>query len=365
MEFCDLKSQYQRLKAEIDAGIQRVLDHGQYILGPEVAELEERLSAFTGAKYCISVANGTDALQIAQMALGIGPGDEVITPGFTYIATAETVAVLGAKPVYVDIDPRTYNLDPKLLEAAITRRTKAIIPVSLYGQCADMDAINAIAAQHGIPVIEDAAQSFGATYKGRKSCNLSTIACASFFPSKPLGCYGDGGAIFTNDDELAKVMRQIARHGQDRRYHHVRVGINSRLDTLQAAILLPKLVIFEEELAVRQQVAQTYTDLFCGADFIRATTLTPPYIEPHNTSAWAQYTIQVANREVLQEKLKHAGIPTAVHYPIPLNKQPAVADSSVRLPVGDAVAQHVISLPMHPYLTNDNITKVTESLLVE
>lgn len=248
MEFCDLKSQYQRLKAEIDAGIQCVLDHGQYILGPEVAELEEKLSSFTGAKYCISVANGTDALQIAQMALGIGPGDEVITPGFTYIATAETVALLGAKPVYVDIDPRTYNLDPALLEAAITPRTKAIIPVSLYGQCADMDAINAIAARHGIPVIEDAAQSFGATYKGRKSCNLSTLACASFFPSKPLGCYGDGGAIFTNDDELAKVIRQIARHGQDRRYHHIRVGVNSRLDTMQAAILLPKLAIFEEEV---------------------------------------------------------------------------------------------------------------------
>ena len=239
MEFIDLKSQYQRLKPQIDAAIQRVLDHGQFILGPEVAELEEKLVAYTGAKYCISVANGTDALQIALMALGVGPGDEVITPGFTYIATAETVALLGAKPVYVDVDARTYNLDPALLEASITPRTKAIIPVSLYGQCAEFDAINAIAARHGISVIEDAAQSFGASYKGRKSCNLSTIACASFFPSKPLGCYGDGGAIFTSDDELAKVIRQIARHGQDRRYHHVRVGVNSRLDTIQAAILLP------------------------------------------------------------------------------------------------------------------------------
>jgi UDP-2-acetamido-2-deoxy-ribo-hexuluronate aminotransferase len=238
------------------------------------------------------VANGTDALQIAQMALGIGPGDEVITPGFTYIATAETVALLGAKPVYVDIDPRTYNLDPALLEAAITPRTKAIIPVSLYGQCADFDAINAIAAKHGIPVIEDAAQSFGATYKGRKSCNLTTIACASFFPSKPLGCYGDGGAIFTNDDELAKVMRQIARHGQDRRYHHIRVGVNSRLDTLQAAILLPKLAIFDEELALRQQVAERYNALLNQAGIA-----TTPHIEAHNTSAWAQYTVQVQNRE--------------------------------------------------------------------
>lgn len=370
MDFIDLKTQYQRLKAEIDAGIQRVLQHGQYILGPEVAELEEKLAAFTGAKHCITVANGTDALQIAQMALGVGPGDEVITPGFTYIATAETVALLRAKPVYVDIDPRTYNLDPALLEAAITPRTKAIVPVSLYGQCADFDAINAIAAKHGIPVIEDAAQSFGATYKGRKSCNLSTIACASFFPSKPLGCYGDGGAIFTNDDELAKVMRQIARHGQDRRYHHIRVGVNSRLDTLQAAILLPKLAVLDEELAQRQRVADTYCTLLnnaglCGSEPPLANapeSIQLPYVEPHNTSAWAQYTAQVPNREALQEQLKQAGIPTAVHYPIPLNKQPAVADASVRLPVGDAVARRVISLPMHPYMGESSIEKVTSIL---
>ncbi len=246
IDFIDLKAQQNRIKDKIDAGIQSVLTHGQYILGPEVAELEEKLAAYAGVKYCITCANGTDALQIAQMAFGIGPGDEVITPGFTYIATAETVALLGAKPVYVDVNPKTYNLDVEKLEAAITPRTKAIIPVSLYGQCADFDAINAIAAKYGIPVIEDAAQSFGATYKGRKSCNLSTVACTSFFPSKPLGCYGDGGAIFTNDEELAKVIRQIARHGQDRRYHHIRVGVNSRLDTIQAAILLPKLEIFDD-----------------------------------------------------------------------------------------------------------------------
>lgn len=357
IEFIDLKSQYRRLKTEIDAGIQRVLDHGQYILGPEVAELEQKLAAYTGAKYCISVANGTDALQIAQMALGIGPGDEVITPGFTYIATAETVALLGARPVYVDIDPRTYNLDPAKLEAAITPRTKAIIPVSLYGQCADFDAINAIAQRHGIPVIEDAAQSFGATYKGRKSCNLSAIACASFFPSKPLGCYGDGGAIFTSDDELAKVMRQIARHGQDRRYHHVRVGVNSRLDTLQAAILLPKLAIFDEEIALRQQVAERYAKLLNEAG-IHST----PYIESHNTSVYAQYTIRVQNREALQEKLKAAGIPTAVHYPIPLNKQPAVADGEAQLPIGDEVARQVMSLPMSPGLTAADQVRVSEVL---
>jgi len=358
IDFIDLKTQQARIKDRIDAGIQRVLAHGQYILGPEVAELEEKLAAFVGAKYCITCANGTDALQIAQMALGIGPGDEVITPGFTYIATAETVALLGAKPVYVDIDPRTYNLDPQLLEAAITPRTRAIIPVSLYGQCADFDEINAIAAKYGIPVIEDAAQSFGATYKGKRSCNLTTIACTSFFPSKPLGCYGDGGAIFTNDQELAKVIRQIARHGQDRRYHHIRVGVNSRLDTLQAAILLPKLEIIAEEIELRNQVAQSYTMLF-NESGITST----PFIEEHNVSAWAQYTVRVKFREQVQKKLKDAGIPTAVHYPIPLNKQPAVADASKQLLIGDLVAEEVVSLPMHPYLSSHEINLVVSRLI--
>jgi len=357
IEFIDLQTQQARIKDKIDAGIQRVLAHGQYILGPEVAELEEKLAAFVGAKYCITCANGTDALQIAQMALGIGPGDEVITPGFTYIATAETVALLGAKPVYVDIDPRTYNLDPQLLEAAITPRTKAIIPVSLYGQCADFDAINAIAGKYGIPVIEDAAQSFGATYKGKRSCNLTTIACTSFFPSKPLGCYGDGGAIFTNDEDLAKVIRQIARHGQDRRYHHIRVGVNSRLDTLQAAVLLPKLEIFSAEIELRNQVAQSYTKLLNESGIT-----TTPFIEAHNTSAWAQYTIRVNDRDQVQQQLKEAGIPTAVHYPIPLNKQPAVADTNVCLPIGDKVAEQVMSLPMHPYMSEENIQRVVGSL---
>ncbi|MBA4287943.1 MAG: aminotransferase DegT [Pseudomonas sp.] len=356
IEFIDLKTQQALIREKIDAGIQHVLDHGQYILGPEVSELEEKLAAFVGAKYCISVANGTDALQIAQMALGIGPGDEVITPGFTYIATAETVALLGAKPVYVDVDPRTYNLDPQLLEAAITPRTKAIIPVSLYGQCADFDAINAIAARHGIPVIEDAAQSFGATYNNKRSCNLTTIACTSFFPSKPLGCYGDGGAIFTNDEELAKVLRQIARHGQDRRYHHIRVGVNSRLDTLQAAILLPKLEIFPRELELRELAARRYARLLGEAG------IAAPFVEAHNLSAWAQYTVQVAGRDEVQERLKVAGIPTAVHYPIPLNRQPAVKDEAAVLPVGDAIAQRVMSLPMHPYLDETDQAVVIKSL---
>lgn len=356
IEFIDLKAQQALIKEKIDAGIQRVLGHGQYILGPEVSELEEKLAAFVGAKYCISVANGTDALQIAQMALGIGPGDEVITPGFTYIATAETVALLGAKPVYVDVDPRTYNLDPALLEAAITPRTKAIIPVSLYGQCADFDVINAIAERHGIPVIEDAAQSFGATYKGKRSCNLTTIACTSFFPSKPLGCYGDGGAIFTNDGELAVVMRQIARHGQDRRYHHVRVGVNSRLDTLQAAILLPKLDIFEDELVQRQRVSARYAEalMLIGMD--------APYVEKHNSSAWAQFTVQVDSRDAVQEKLKALGVPTTVHYPIPLNRQPAVSDESACVPVGDRIACRVMSLPMHPYMPDEQVQMVVSML---
>ena len=357
IEFCDLKAQQARIKDKIDAGIQRVLAHGQYILGPEVAELEEKLAAFVGAKHCITCANGTDALQIAQMAVGVMHGDEVITPGFTYIATAETVAVLGAKPVYVDIDPRTYNLDPALLEAAITPRTKAIIPVSLYGQCADFDTINAIAAKHGIPVIEDAAQSFGATYKGRKSGNLSTIACTSFFPSKPLGCYGDGGALFTNDDELAKIIRQIARHGQDRRYHHIRVGVNSRLDTLQAAILIQKLDIFQAEFEARQILAAKYDEKFGSVKGVET-----PFIEAHNVSAYAQYTLLVERREHLRDTLQAEGIPTAVHYPIPLNKQPAVADSSLSLPVGDVLSERVVSLPMHPYMTDAQIEKVTSAV---
>lgn len=356
--FIDLAAQQVRIKDQIDAGIQRVLAHGQYILGPEVAQLEEQLADYVGAKYCITCANGTDALQIAQMALGIGPGDEVITPGFTYIATAETVALLGAKPVYLDIDARTYNLNPDQLEAAITPRTKAIIPVSLYGQCADFDVINAIAEKHKIPVIEDAAQSFGATYKGRKSCNLSTIGVTSFFPSKPLGCYGDGGAIFTNDDELAVILRQIARHGQDRRYHHVRIGVNSRLDTLQAAILLPKLQIFDEELCLRQEAAERYNVFLAGNDEVVV-----PYVEITNTSAWAQYTVAVKNRDDVRDRLSKRNVSTAIHYPIPLNLQPAVADHSRLLPVGDSVAKQVISLPMHPYLTNDEQKEVASALV--
>ena len=357
MEFTDLKAQYRELKADIDARIAKVLDHGQYILGPEVAELEERLAEYTGAAHCISVANGTDALQVALMAIGVGAGDEVITPGFSYIATAETVALLGAKPVYVDIEEESYNIDPTLIEAAISERTKAIIPVSLYGRCADFDAINAIAKRHDLRVIEDGAQSFGATYYGRKSGNLCDIGCTSFFPSKPLGCYGDGGAIFTSDPDLARVMRQIARHGQDRRYHHVRVGINSRLDTIQAAVLLAKLDVFEQELDARQMLAARYTQGFSEAGFDNV-----PCIPQGYRSAWAQYTIRVKNRDAVQEKLKAAGVPTAVHYPIPLNRQPAVSDDAAHLPIGDLVACEVMSLPMSGYLLESDQKHVIGAL---
>lgn len=356
MKFVDLDVQQDRLRREIEGGIAGVLAHGQYILGPEVAELESKLASYCGARHCITVANGTDALQIALMALGVGPGDEVITPGFSYIATAEAALLLGAKVVYVDIDPVTYNLDPSLLEAAITSRTKAIIPVSLYGQCADFDAINAIAGRHGVPVIEDAAQSFGASIGGLKSGNLSTIACTSFFPSKPLGCYGDGGALFTSDDELATIMRQIARHGQERRYYHVRLGVNSRLDTIQAAILLPKLAILDDEIAARQRVADGY------AGRLHNLPVGLPTVTPGSISAWAQYTVRVADRAKVQAALHDAGVPTAIHYPMPLNRQPASRDDTARLPVGDAAAEQVISLPMHPYLSEEDQSKVTDAL---
>jgi UDP-2-acetamido-2-deoxy-ribo-hexuluronate aminotransferase len=352
--FTDLATQQERLRSEIDAGVARVLAHGQYILGPEVDELEERLARYCGARHCITVANGTDALQIALMALGVGPADEVITPGFSYIATAEAALLLGAKIVYVDIDPATYNMDPELLEAAITPRTRAIIPVSLYGQAAEFDAINAIAERHGIAVIEDGAQSFGASYHGRKSGNLSLIASTSFFPSKPLGCYGDGGALFTSDDQLAIAMRQIARHGQERRYHHVRIGVNSRLDTLQAAILLPKLAILDDEIAARQRVAEYYSKVLAPAG------VGLPVVSPRLQSAWAQYTIRAKNRAAVQAALGAAGIPTAVHYPLPLNKQPAVADANVDLPHGDAAAETVLSLPMHPYLAEHDIDMIAD-----
>lgn len=356
LPFIDLGAQQDRIRLELDRRIAAVLAHGQYILGPEVAELEERLAAFAGAAHCISVANGTDALQIALMALGVGPGDEVITPSFSYIATAETVAVLGARPVYVDIDPTSYLIDLDRIEAAITARTKAIIPVSLYGQCPDFAAIEAIAARHGVTVIEDGAQSFGAEHHGRRSGALCTIGCTSFFPSKPLGCYGDGGAMFTSDPDLATRIRQIARHGQDRRYHHIRVGVNSRLDTLQAAILLAKLDVFADELDARDRVAALYAAALGEAG------IAAPVVLPGNRSAWAQYTVRVANRDAVAARLKEHGVPTAVHYPLPLHRQPAVADADCHAPESERAANEVLSLPMHPYMGEAEVGRVVEAL---
>lgn len=358
MEFIDLAAQQARIKTDIDARIAAVLAHGRYVMGPEVSELEARLADYAGVPHCITCANGTDALQIALMALDVGPGDEVITPAFTFIATAETAAVLGATPVFVDIDPETYNLDPDRLEDAIGPDTRAVIAVSLFGQCAEFDAINAIARRHGVPVIEDAAQSFGATYRGTRSCGLSDIGCTSFFPSKPLGCYGDGGAIFTRDDGLAERLRLVARHGQDRRYHHSRIGVNSRLDTLQAAILLAKLDVLDEEIALRQEVAGRYGAGLAGRPGIAA-----PRIAPHNLSVFGQYTVAADDRDAVREALSAAGIPSAVHYPLPLNRQPAVADPDARVPASDAAAGRVLSLPMHPYLEAADQDRIIDAVL--
>lgn len=350
MDFIDLKTQQLRIREKLDARMKLVLDHGQYIMGPEIQELEKKLASFVGVKHCISVSSGTDALLIAMLALGIGAGDEVITSPFTFIATGEMIALLGAKPVFVDVDSKTFNLNPSLIETAISERTKAIMPVSLYGQCADFDAINAIAAKHGLPVIEDGAQSFGAAYKGRQSCGVSTIGCTSFFPSKPLGGYGDGGACFTDDDTLANIMGQLRVHGQDRRYNHPKIGVNGRLDTLQAAVLLAKLDIFPEEIQKRAAIGRRYTDHLSSV-------VITPWVTSGNTSVFAQYTIQVDNRDQFCEKLKAKDIPTAVHYPIPLHLQPAFDYLGGKVGdflISEAAASRVVSLPMHPYLSKED-----------
>jgi UDP-2-acetamido-2-deoxy-ribo-hexuluronate aminotransferase len=358
MEFIDLKSQYEASRELINHRIQTVLDHGQYIMGPEVAELEARLAQYTGARHCITVASGTEALVISLMALGIKPGDEVITTPFSFIATAEAIVLLGAAPVFVDIDRATCNLAPSLIEEKITPRTRAIMPVSLFGQPADMDEINAIATRHGLAVIEDAAQSFGASYRGKKSCNLSTIGCTSFFPSKPLGCYGDGGAIFTSDDQLAGAMREIRVHGQSRRYVHTRIGVGGRMDTLQCAIVLAKLERFEWELEQRTRVAARYDAMLSGRIGLVGRM-------PERTSVYAQYTAVVEERERIQAALHAAGVPTAVHYPVPIHMQPAYAhlSSADACPVAREMAAKVISLPMGPYLSAESAHTVAATLL--
>ena len=358
IEFIDLKAQYAALRDDIAVRMQKVLDHGQYIMGPEVKELEAALAAHTGAKHCITVSSGTEALLIAMMALDLKPGDEVITTPFTFAATAETIVLLGGVPVWVDIEPDTCNIDASRIEAAITPRTRAIMPVSLYGQCADMDEINAIAARHGLPVIEDAAQSYGATYKGRRSNNLSTFGCTSFFPSKPLGCYGDGGAIFTSDDALAQAAREIRVHGQSARYTHTRVGVGGRMDTLHCAVVLAKLGRLDWELQRRREIGATYHQRLAG---LNLTTLS---VRPDRDSVWGQYTVRVPNRAHVQAVLAEAGVPTAVHYPKPLHRQPAYAKygDPDSCPLSLVAAAEVMSLPMSADLSDTDLDRVVDAL---
>jgi UDP-2-acetamido-2-deoxy-ribo-hexuluronate aminotransferase len=345
--FIDLKSQYSRVEDQMLKRFKAVMEHGQYIMGPEIKELEDLLADYIGAKHCISLSSGTDALLIALMALDIGAGDEVIVPDLSFFGSAEVVEILGAKSIFCDVDPVTYNLDPLKLEGLITKKTKAIMPVSLYGQCADFDEINAIGSKFKIPVIEDGAQSFGAIYKNKKSLNLSLIGCTSFFPSKPLGCYGDGGACFTNDDSLALAMKELRTHGQSKRYVHSRIGLNARMDTLQAAFLVEKMKIFEDEVERRLEVARRYNEGL--RDFVKV-----PFIKGDNRSVYAQYSVLVSNRDQVLAKLNEQGVPTAIHYPEVLSKQP-VFDSKRQAEsqnmIAKEISQKVFSLPMHPYLS--------------
>jgi UDP-2-acetamido-2-deoxy-ribo-hexuluronate aminotransferase len=358
MQFINLKAQYNALKPQIDQKIQQVMDHGFYIKGPEIAEFEAQVADYVGVKHAIACSSGTVALQMALMALEIGPGDEVITTPFSFFATVEMILLLGATPVYVDIDPKTYNLDPALLNAAITDKTRAILPVGLYGQCADMQAINAIANTHSIAVIEDACQSFGATHHGVRSCNLSTLACTSYFPSKPLGTYGDGGMCFTNDDALAHRLHLIMNHGESSRYHHEILGINGRLDTMKAAILQVKLTALDKELKMRDQVIAWYRQ-YLPAPYCM------PFIADFNTSSYAQMTIQVADRDAMQAHLKEAGVPTAVHYPVLMYQQPVILKNDSRTwvcPEAEKAANHVLSLPFGPYMTEAEVQAVASAL---
>lgn len=359
INFIDLSAQYEAYKSEIDVQIAEVLSTARFIGGPKLQALESDLAAFTGAKHAIGCSSGTDALLFALMALDVGPGDEVITTPFTFIATAEMIAFLGARPVFVDIDPLTCNIDAVLINDAVTERTKAIIPVGLYGQCADMDAINAVAAKYNLPVIEDAAQSFGARYNEVRSCHLSTIGCTSFFPAKPLGCYGDGGAIFTDDDALAAKMRMILNHGQSVRYKHQIIGTNGRLDAIQAAVLLVKLAHFDDEIAARERIAARYDAMLDGSDVVT------PYVAHGRTSVYAQYSIQSDNREALVEKLSAANVPTAIHYPIPLHRQEAFAALGYKegdFPVAERISRRILSLPMSPFLTQAEQDYVVDAI---
>ncbi len=361
MEFIDLKSQQKRIKPDLDLRMQKVLAHGQYIMGPEVAEVEAELAEFVGIKHAITCASGTDALLMAMMALNLKPGDEVITTAFTFYATVGMMTYIGVKPVLVDIDPKTYNLDISQIEKKITSKTKLILPVSLYGQCPNMTQINDLAKKHGIFVIEDAAQSFGAKQNGKRSCALSQLSCTSFFPAKPLGVYGDGGACFTSDDALASELKSIRVHGSPERYNHVRVGMNGRFDTLQAAILQAKLKIFPQECEERERLGRKYSELFAK----QAPEIQTPLTEPGNNHVYAQYTIRVKNRERVVEFLKSKNVPAVVHYPKTVNHQKVYQDlygASEAFPQAEKAAQEVLSLPMHPYLKEEELHYVVEQV---
>ena len=358
MEFIDLKTQQKRIKSQIDHRIETVLNHGRYVMGPEVGELEGQLANYVGVEHCITVASGTDALLIALMALDIGPGDEVITVPYTWISTAEVISLLGATPVFVDIDEKTWNIDPSLVEAAITDKTKAIMPVGIYGQSADLKSLGEISERHGnIPVIEDAAQCFGAHHHGDIACSQTLISCTSFFPSKPLGCYGDGGAVFTNQNDLADKMRQIRVHGQARKHYHPILGLNGRMDTLQAAIMIPKLEIFDDEINKRQQVAARYS----SAIQAHPNGIVTPFVAEENSSVWAQYTILSESRDQLNQALADSGIPSVSYYSTPLHLQPVFENLGYvkgDFPVTERVADQCLSLPMNPYLSEIDIDTV-------
>ena len=357
MKFCDLHRQYLEYKNEIDAAIAGVIDKTAFINGPDIAKLENELADFSGASHAVACSSGSDAISLALMALDIQSGDEVLCPAFTFISTATMISVVGAKPVFVDVDPVTFNLDPDKIEEKITAKTKGIIVVSLYGQCADFDRINNIARKHDLWVLEDGAQSFGAEYKGKRSCALTSIAITSFFPAKPLGCYGDGGAVFTTDAEIAEKLKMIRNHGQEKRYYHKMIGVNGRMDTLQAAIIRVKLKYFPNEIKERNRVAATYTEEL--KDIVDT-----PLVLKDNLSVWAQYTIRVENRDKLRETLAKDDIPTAVHYPMPLPKQEAFRNlkQGTDFPVSNRLSETVMSLPMHSFLKDDEISFIAQKI---
>lgn len=359
LHMVDVVGQYRKIKTELDAAVHKVLDSGQFILGKEVGEFECQIAGYLGVKYAIGCASGTDALQVAMMALGIGPGDEVITTPFTFVATTETILLLGAKPVYVDIDARTFNIDPTRIEPAITERTRAIIPVHLYGQAANMDPIMAVARKHNLRVIEDAAQALGAAYKEKKVCTFGDIGCISFFPSKNLGAFGDAGMVVTNDQQLAERMKMITVHGSKTRYYHDMLGLNSRLDTLQAAILSVKLKYLDEWNETRRKAARRYDEL------LQDTPVTVPYVAAHCTHIFHQYTLRAPKRNALADHLKAKAIPHAIYYPVPLHMQKAFAVAGKRkgdYPIAEQAAEEVISLPMHTELTEEQLVYIVDAI---